>query len=191
MSGPTGHGPTGSTSQGPTGPTSRRWLRGLIRDLVLMVTAGALVLAGLSLLTLSGEEALDQGTGRTGAANVVDCRRVGPLSGSGLGYWWTCTVEVRWDDGDQDRYDLPGSRFTPADRAQPVAVREVARSGRGNLDADTRPVRADRPARVGFLAVGLLTFLAGALCALPPVKDVVGVLVRVVRRTVGRARRGR
>src|SRR5690606_27216942 len=138
-------------------------------NLLLLAAACVLVLSGLSLLTLSGEEGLDRGTGRTGTAQVVACRRVGPISGSGLGYWWTCTLEVRWDDGGQGRYVLPGSRFTPADRDRPVPVRETARGDRGNLDVDTRPVRADRSPRIGLLAIGVLAFLAGGLCALPPV----------------------
>lgn len=206
MTGPAGHGatgPAGHVGTSPAGPGAvgrpgRGRVRRLRQDLLLVVAMAGLVLAGLSLLTLSREEALDPGTGRTGEATVVACRRVGPVSGSGLGYWWTCTVEVRWMDGGHNRYVVPGSRFTPADRERPVAVRETARGSRGNLAVATRPVRADRAPRVGILAAGLLTFLAGALCAVRPAVDVIRLLARAgrqgaerVRRVVRRARRRR
>lgn len=162
----------------------------VVGSLLRLAAAGGLVLVGLTLLTLSAEEALEAGTGRTGVADVTACRRVGPVSGNGLGHWWTCTVQVEWADGGQGRYDVPGSRFTPADRGRRVAVREIVRGGRGNLTAATRPVRADRPPRIGLLVAGVLAFLAGALCALRPTLGVIRVLLRTARRAVHRPRRG-
>lgn len=167
-----------------------RRARRLIGNALLLAGAAGLVLAGLSLLTLSREEALDRG-GRTGTADVVACRRVGPVSGSGLGYWWSCDVVVRWDDGESGRYDVPGSLFRPADRDRAVPVREVLRGGRGNLDAAARLARVDRPARLGLLAAGLVALLAGGLCGLRPVSDLVRLLARLALRITGRGVRSR
>jgi hypothetical protein len=155
----------------------------VLTDLAAAVASVGLILIGLTILTLSREEALGTGTGRAGTATVETCQRYGPVSGSGLGLWWRCEVAVQWSDGAADRHRESGSLFTPDEAGEPIAVREVLRAeGRGNLNAAARLVRPDRPANVGALAVGVVVFLAGGLCALRPLADLVRLGGRLTRR---------
>ncbi len=153
-------------------PPSGRLARRAAVDVGLAVVTVGLVLSGLILMTLARAEALDKATGRQGAARVLTCLRSGPISGSGLGYWWTCTVEVDWDSGAPGRYVESGSLCTPDDQDRQIQVHETIRSSRGNLHAHTRLARPDRPARISLLAGRVLLLLAGALCGLRPAFDI-------------------
>ncbi|WP_431912236.1 DUF6346 domain-containing protein [Micromonospora carbonacea] len=85
---------------------------------------------------------------RPAQATVGECRRVGPVSGDGFGYWWRCAVTVRTGDGREARIVTGNSVVTPADRGRPVDFREAC-FGRGNTDC-----RYGRPvSRVWALAV--------------------------------------
>jgi prepilin signal peptidase PulO-like enzyme (type II secretory pathway) len=61
---------------------------------------------------------------RPAVADVGSCRRIGPISGDGFGYWWTCEVTVRTDDGRVVETVVRRSIVTPADRGAKVAFRE-------------------------------------------------------------------
>ncbi|HWH01958.1 MAG TPA: DUF6346 domain-containing protein [Pilimelia sp.] len=167
-------GPRGAG--GGPGRVGAGWRR-LLVDGALCVLAGLLVLMGLTGLTLSREEGLDADGGRAGNASVGQCRRYGPVSGSGLGFWWDCAVDVAWEDGTAGRYRTRGSLFAPGDRAVPV--RQVHRGGRGNLDAATHLVRPDRPPSIGMLVAGLGLLVAGGLAGLRPAFDALRAVSRV------------
>ncbi|MER7267015.1 DUF6346 domain-containing protein [Micromonospora carbonacea] len=109
-------------------------------------------------------------------ATVGECRRVGPVSGDGFGYWWHCAVTVRTDDGREARIVTGNSVVTPADRGRPVDFREAC-FGKGNTDC-----RYGRPvSRVWALAV---TMLGMARIALTIVL-ILGIWYSLVRTVVG------
>lgn len=109
-------------------------------------------------------------------AEVGDCRRVGPVSGDGLGYWWHCAVTVRTHDGREVNTVVDHSVVTPGDRGKVIEFREVC-YGKGNTDC-----RYGRPAwRVWALAVSMLGIVRiGVLFLL-----IVGVGFAIVRGVVG------
>ncbi|MEU4470505.1 DUF6346 domain-containing protein [Micromonospora sp. NPDC023888] len=91
-------------------------------------------------------------------AIVDECRRVGPVSGDGFGYWWHCAVTVQTRDGREVRTVVRHSTVTPADRGGPVEFREVCH-GKGNTDC-----RYGRPAwRIWALALAVLGILRTGL----------------------------
>ncbi|RAO27169.1 hypothetical protein PSN13_06085 [Micromonospora saelicesensis] len=88
---------------------------------------------------------------RPAKATVNDCRKVGPVSADGFGYWWHCAVTVRTSDGREVRTVVRHSTVTPGDRSRPVEFREVCH-GKGNTDC-----RYGRPAwRIWALALAAL-----------------------------------
>ncbi|MCG5467306.1 DUF6346 domain-containing protein [Micromonospora sp. LAH09] len=94
-------------------------------------------------------------------ATVHECRRVGPVSGDGFGYWWHCAVTVRTSDGREVRTVVRHSTVTPHDRGSPVEFREVC-YGKGNTDC-----RYGRPAwRIWALALAALGIMRTALVLL-------------------------
>ncbi|MGW3784326.1 DUF6346 domain-containing protein [Micromonospora chokoriensis] len=95
---------------------------------------------------------------RPAEATVNDCRRVGPVSGDGFGFWWHCAVTVRTDDGREVRTVVRHSTVTPDDRGEPVEFREVCH-GKGNTDC-----RYGRPAwRIWALALAALGMMRTGL----------------------------
>lgn len=56
---------------------------------------------------------------RPAEATVRDCRRVGPVSGDGFGYWWHCEVTIRTHDGREVDTVVKHSIVTPDDRGSP------------------------------------------------------------------------
>ena len=46
------------------------------------------------------------------SGTVQECEKVGPISLSGVGYWWKCTVEIKPDTGDDPYTQIfNGSHF--------------------------------------------------------------------------------
>lgn len=89
-----------------------------------------------------------------GTATVGACGRVGPVSWSGFGYWWTCDVLVSLPDGRKVRTSVGSSIVKPEDRGRRVRFVEVC---------DEPGHRECRYAREGDLllgtGVGLLTLV--------------------------------
>ncbi|MEH0937821.1 DUF6346 domain-containing protein [Micromonospora psammae] len=148
-------------------------------------TAGALI-AGIvvSLLVFSTLASLYPGTGavkstpaeQPAEADVRECRRVGPVSGDGLGYWWHCAVTVRTWDGREVDTVVGHSVVTPKDRGRSVEFREVC-DEEGNSDC-----RYGRPApRIWALAVAILGLLRVATVLLL----IIGTGFALVRGVVG------
>ncbi|MEU8331288.1 DUF6346 domain-containing protein [Micromonospora sp. NPDC048839] len=95
---------------------------------------------------------------RPAEATVHECRRVGPVSGDGFGFWWHCAVTIQTRDGREVRTVVRHSTVTPADRGGPVEFREVCH-GKGNTDC-----RYGRPAwRIWAFALALLGILRTGL----------------------------
>ncbi|TDC66468.1 hypothetical protein E1258_02565 [Micromonospora sp. KC207] len=148
---------------------------------VAVACAVAIVVSWLVFNTMAG---FYPGTGvvkstpaeRPAQATVGECRRVGPVGGDGLGYWWHCAVTVRTGDGREVRIVTGNSVVTPADRGRPVDFREAC-FGKGNTDC-----RYGRPAsRVWALAVTILGMVRIALT----IVLIFGVWYSLLRSVVG------
>ncbi|MFC7343768.1 DUF6346 domain-containing protein [Saccharopolyspora griseoalba] len=96
---------------------------------VLVRLVFALVL--YTVFVVSGALASDGVVAKTGTAIATDCERVGPVSRSGLGWYWQCDAEITWSDGSKDTSSFTSSDLTPRNRTEPapVAWREVDNSG--------------------------------------------------------------
>ncbi|WTE89625.1 DUF6346 domain-containing protein [Micromonospora zamorensis] len=98
---------------------------------------------------------------RPAEATVRDCRRVGPVSGDGFGYWWHCEVTIRTHDGREVDTVVKHSIVTPDDRGKPVEFREAC------YEKDNADCRYGRPAwRVWALALEMLRMVRNAMLML-------------------------
>ncbi|ADD45092.1 DUF6346 domain-containing protein [Stackebrandtia nassauensis] len=90
-------------------------------------------------------------------ATVVGCEQDGPVSVSGVGYWWNCDVDITTKDGETTRQSLPGSRFEPADKGKKFEM--VA----GGFGASSW-VRTDVPANNLATTITAAGLLVGVGC---------------------------
>jgi Family of unknown function (DUF6346) len=137
----------------PAAPRGRSGLHRLPSRLYALVMAVLLavvwVVVGFAFATV---ESLYPGTGvatgypveRPAVGQVGECRRAGPLSVNGFGYWWECRVRIRTDDGRVVQTVLRHSMVTPADAGRPVELREAC------FGADNTRCRYGRPVSRGF-----------------------------------------
>jgi hypothetical protein len=114
---------------------------------------------------------------RVAVAEVRSCRRLGPLSIDGVGYWWECAATVQVTDGRVVDAVVDRSVVTPADIRRKVELREGCKRG-GPPDCDYgRPV-----ARGWKAAVGALLIVEWSVLVL----SVFVVLVCLLRAVLGR-----
>lgn len=114
---------------------------------------------------------------RVAVAEVRSCRRLGPLSLDGLGYWWECAVTVRVADGRVVNAVVDRSVVTPADIGREVELRQGCK-GRGLTDCNYgRPV-----ARGWKVAVGALLIVEWSVLVL----SVFMVVMYLLRAVLGR-----
>ena len=106
------------------------------------LTAQVLVRVVLALVTYTvfvgtGALASDGVVAQRGTAQAVDCERVGPISRSGLGWYWSCDAEITWADGSTGRSSFQASDLTPESRTEPVpVVRKEVRNRGDMVDVD-------------------------------------------------------
>ncbi|MGP4018517.1 DUF6346 domain-containing protein [Saccharopolyspora sp. 5N708] len=81
----------------------------------------------LTVLGATGMTAADGMASRHGTATATNCQRVGPISTSGLGFWWSCDAVVNWSDGGETRWHFGNSALTPDEPRKPVVRRESDR----------------------------------------------------------------
>jgi hypothetical protein len=62
---------------------------------------------------------------RAAVGEVGACRRVGPMSDHGLGFWWECQVHIRVEDGREVQTVLRRSIVSPDDAGRPVELAEA------------------------------------------------------------------
>ncbi|MFR9731818.1 DUF6346 domain-containing protein [Saccharopolyspora sp. MS10] len=67
-----------------------------------------------------------------GTARATDCERAGPVSMSGLGFWWTCEATVTWADGRSEQRTFKFSDLTPDNRTAPAPVERRELDNRGS-----------------------------------------------------------
>jgi hypothetical protein len=95
---------------------------------------------------------------RAAVAEVGACRRLGPVSVDGLGYWWKCRVTVRVADGRVVNTVVDQSIVTPADQGRQVEFREACKRG------GTTGCSYGRPAARGWrVALGALNLIEWCL----------------------------
>lgn len=83
---------------------------------------------------------------RAAVAEVGACRRLGPLSVDGFGYWWECEVAVRVEDGRVVHAVVDRSIVTPADEGRKIDFRESSKGAGSPIAAMAdRSVAAGRP----------------------------------------------
>ncbi|TDD85658.1 hypothetical protein E1202_20445 [Saccharopolyspora karakumensis] len=84
-----------------------------------------------TVFAVSGALSSDGVVTQRGTALATRCERVGPVSSSGLGWYWRCDAAITWDDGSTGETVFKQSELTPRNHAEPapVAWREVDNSG--------------------------------------------------------------
>lgn len=102
-----------------------------------------------------------------GTASVVSCVEHGPIGLHGLGTAYTCTADVRWDDGRTERRTFPVGQLTSAVHGMAVPVYEDVADTRGDgTELGRNDTAAWSQARVPLLLVGgvvVLVLCMGAL----------------------------
>lgn len=119
------------------------------------ILAAVLFLTGMTLVGLGGQNFGD--ATRTGQASVDRCRGHGPVTSKGFGYWDTCNVTVRWDDGRVE--DLTKDHvFAASDRGRDIRVGDL-----GMHRTSREIAREDVPYRPWLKWIGVLVMLIGSL----------------------------
>ncbi len=127
------------------------------------VLLAVLLLATAARLTYGGGPNVE----RVGTANVVSCVDHGPVGLHGLGTAYTCTADVRWDDGRAERRTFPAGQLAPADRGTAVPVYEDVADSRGDgTELGRNDTAAWSQVRVPLLVAGGFVVLVLAFGAL-------------------------
>ncbi|HIW61237.1 MAG TPA: hypothetical protein H9881_02160 [Candidatus Stackebrandtia excrementipullorum] len=117
-----------------------------------------LLLAGWTAMNFRGGVAPDDIADRDEAtATVNTCEEVGPLSLSGVGYWWSCRATVTTQDGDSYDQVFNGSQFDPDDRGEQFRVVNAGQYSNSWT-------RADIPARNWATVATAIGLIGGAIC---------------------------
>ncbi|WFE20716.1 DUF6346 domain-containing protein [Solwaraspora sp. WMMD937] len=104
-------------------------LKYLAASVLIAVVAAAIALG------IRSVESSYSGTGlgismnhETGFATPNNCRRIGPVSEHGFGYWWSCSAQVEMDDGRVLEIETEASMLRPGERD--VAIVESCQKNR-------------------------------------------------------------
>lgn len=117
-----------------------------------------LVLAGWTAMNLRGGVAPDDVADREEAqATVSSCEEVGPLSLSGVGYWWKCRATVTTQAGDSYEQVFNGSQFGPEDEGGQFPVVNAGQYSNSWT-------RADIPVRNWATIATAVGLIGGAIC---------------------------
>jgi hypothetical protein len=106
-------------------------INGILAWAVLLLA----VFGGMAALRVAGSPAGNTGydlAGSTAIADVQACRRGGPVSLHGVGYFWECDAVVR-DDEKRARVVFGPDELTPADVGHGVPVRQDAGEWQRNV----------------------------------------------------------
>lgn len=114
---------TGSSDQNKSGRLAYVISQVLVRAVLLVLM--------YTIMFVSGALASDGVVTQRGTAVATSCERVGPISLSGLGWYWRCDAEVTWADGSKEETFFKNSELTPRNKTEPapVAWREVDKAG--------------------------------------------------------------
>lgn len=103
-----------------------------------------------------------------GTALATRCEQVGPVSMSGLGWWWVCDATVTWADGGSEQRTFKFSDLTPDNRTTPAPVERRELDNRGSNVVIADPTA---PAALGwalFVPLLGLAFLGVRIPGIPP-----------------------
>ncbi|MGW1676824.1 DUF6346 domain-containing protein [Saccharopolyspora sp. NPDC002376] len=132
-------------------PAAERFWRAafLVSQVLVRVVIALVCYTAFSLTSASGSDGVvaDRGT-----ALATNCERVGPVSRSGLGWYWACDAEITWSDGRTTQKNFQSSELTPQNMTEPAPV--VYRKVRNA--ADLIAVDAPRP----FVGLGWTLLIA-------------------------------
>ena len=103
----------------------------LVAGLVGLALWAVVAIAGLTGFTHFKPEASTASVADRGVARVADCRREGPLSLNGFGYWWRCEADVVWDGGGRQRVTVRIGQLSPDDAGKDVPVVQRVTSDKG------------------------------------------------------------
>jgi hypothetical protein len=118
-----------ASSAGKRPVRTRRWwivhvtAQVVLRAFVLVILYAAFV--------NTGSLAADGSITNRGTALATGCERVGPVSRSGLGWYWQCQARITWQDGTRSESSFTGSDLTPRNMTEPAPVvwREIENRG--------------------------------------------------------------
>ncbi|MEU3271179.1 DUF6346 domain-containing protein [Saccharomonospora sp. NPDC006951] len=158
----------------------RFWRVGYVVSQVVVRVLLALV--SLTIAAVTGVLGSDGVVTKRGTALATACERVGPISTSGLGWYWACEAEITWSDGEHAHKKFQNSALTPENLTHPKPV--VYQSVRNA--ADQIVVDEPRP----FLGLGYSLFVASVFAALYGVR-IPGVPPMPADRRAERRRRVR
>lgn len=152
-------------------PAAGRAAAGGHDRITMLLAAVAVAAAGLILLLLFATvQSLYKGTRsgylgpmeRPAVARVNDCRRLGPVSVDGFGFWWKCQVTVQVTDGRVVGTVVDRSIVTPADTGRGVELREACKHRTTDCTYG-RPT--GRLVKAAFGALVLIEWCVLCLCA--------------------------
>lgn len=96
-------------------------LRELAVGILIAVTAAVLALGTRTAESAYNGTGLGFGENReNGSATPDECRKTGPLSLNGFGYWWSCSARVTMGDGRVVHIETRASALRPGDRDVPM-----------------------------------------------------------------------
>ncbi|GAA3360922.1 DUF6346 domain-containing protein [Saccharopolyspora gregorii] len=95
-----------------------------VRLLVLLVFATVMGATGIT--------GTDGTPTERGTALATGCARVGPVSASGLGWWWRCEATISWADGRTEQRTFKYSDLTPDNTTTPAPVERRELDNRGS-----------------------------------------------------------
>jgi len=148
-------------------------LRSALFLIVLFVVVAGLFGLAVTLSRLAGQDFGD--ASRQGQAQVTSCRKHGPISNEGFGYWESCTATITWVDGATDRI-IVNDIFKSSDIGTEVRVGDL-----GNYRTSKEIARADAAYRPWLAWIG---YAAGAIAFVPGL-----VLVLIVKELLRFRRR--
>ncbi|HZE37820.1 MAG TPA: DUF6346 domain-containing protein [Stackebrandtia sp.] len=92
-------------------------------------------------------------------ALVKTCKKAGPISISGVGYWWTCKVAITTKTGHHSTQTFNGSQFTPDDKGKkfPLAGAGRTSSTWSRADVDSNNI-AVMSAAAGMI-IGIIALI--------------------------------
>ncbi|MBO3737895.1 DUF6346 domain-containing protein [Actinoplanes flavus] len=126
-----------------------------------------LVGTGITFVRLAGRDFGD--AERVGWATVGSCTEHGPITNQGFGYWDSCRVTIRWDDGTATRLINDGD-FTATDVGRQVRVGYL-----GTEKYRVKLAREDTPARPWLTWIGVAVGIIGGLPLL-----IIGIMISLL-----------
>jgi len=113
-------------------------LRELAVGILIAVTAAVLALGTRTAESAYNGTDLGFGENReNGFAMPDECRKTGPLSSYGFGYWWSCSARVTMGDGRVVHIETRASALRPGDHDVPMV--ESCQKNLPSKCAYTRP----------------------------------------------------